>query len=157
MPFNKFPQSNILIFNHRAFNIGEFIDGSAQQHLPEALAKNESRIGAFADRCHSLCNRILELFAIGLEIPEGEGGQKWFAESHDRSKGTSGSVLRLLYYPALPPDSTYNPEVDIRAGAHSDYGSITCKYDRRFYQNRADGRLKTDIEKYSSSFRVNQV
>lgn len=31
-------------------------------------------------------------------------------------------------YPALADDADYQPEVDIRAGAHSDYGSVTLLF-----------------------------
>ncbi|KAF2452639.1 hypothetical protein BDY21DRAFT_405245 [Lineolata rhizophorae] len=110
-----------------AFNVGEFVNGKAQQPLPTPVASREGDIGRFADRCHDLCNKILELFAIGLEIPSSEGGSSWFSSRHDRSKGPSGSILRLLYYPPLPP--TLAPTTDdIRAGAHSDYGSITLLF-----------------------------
>lgn len=65
---------------------------------------------------------MLQLFALALEIPE-----DWFASRHDQSSGPSGSVLRLLYYPSVP-DSSPPDEEDIRAGAHSDYGSVTLLF-----------------------------
>ncbi|KAF2762883.1 Clavaminate synthase-like protein [Pseudovirgaria hyperparasitica] len=108
-----------------AFNLGEFVNGKADQPLPPPLAREESRIGQFADQCHELCNQILRLFARALDIPRDEGGETWFSQRHDRSKGPSGSVLRLLYYPAYGGDATSE---DIRAGAHSDYGSITLLF-----------------------------
>ncbi|KIX01096.1 uncharacterized protein Z518_10162 [Rhinocladiella mackenziei CBS 650.93] len=40
------------------------------------------------------------------------------------------NTLRFLYYPTLLPDTDYVPEVDIRAGAHSDYGSIALLFTR---------------------------
>ncbi|KAJ9637907.1 hypothetical protein H2199_007402 [Coniosporium tulheliwenetii] len=61
------------------------------------------------------------------QIPPSQGGSHWFSDRHNRSKGPSGSVLRLLYYPAIN-DNSYNPSLDIRAGAHSDYGSITLLF-----------------------------
>lgn len=78
------------------------------------------------DSCHELCNRIHELLASGLQIPDPEGGREWFSARHDRTTGPSGSVLRLLYYPAMP--SFPKGETDIRAGAHSDYGSTTLLF-----------------------------
>lgn len=36
----------------------------------------------------------------------------------------------MLYYPSVPAGSDYQPDVDIRAGAHSDYGSITLLFQR---------------------------
>ncbi|OCK93267.1 Clavaminate synthase-like protein [Cenococcum geophilum 1.58] len=108
-----------------AFNIGEFLNGKANQPLPAPLAAEESRMARFADQCHALCDKILQLFGAALEIPSSEGGAEWFSQRHDRAKGPSGSVLRLLYYPSIPspPDQT-----DIRAGAHSDYGSVTLLF-----------------------------
>ncbi|KAB2573174.1 UPF0676 protein [Lasiodiplodia theobromae] len=108
-----------------AFNIGEYTPSNqAPQPLPAPLAPHESQLGDFQARCHALCNHLLRLFGLALRIPASEGGESWFATRHDRSAGPSGSILRLLYYPALPPiDST-----DIRAGAHSDYGSVTLLF-----------------------------
>ncbi|KAK5019080.1 hypothetical protein LTR60_001242 [Cryomyces antarcticus] len=59
-------------------------------------------------------------------IPSTAGGPSWFAAHHDPSSGPSGSVLRLLYYPSV---ANHSPDaLDIRAGAHSDYGSITLLF-----------------------------
>ncbi len=38
--------------------------------------------------------------------------------------------MRPLYYPSIPENADYQPEVDIRAGAHSDYGSVTLLFQR---------------------------
>jgi isopenicillin N synthase-like dioxygenase len=35
-----------------------------------------------------------------------------------------------LHYPPLPPNIEIQPKIDIRAGAHSDYGSITLLFQR---------------------------
>ena len=51
----------------------------------------------------------------------------WFSSRHG---SPSGCTLRLLYYPALPDGADLDDEVDIRAGAHSDYGSITLLFQR---------------------------
>lgn len=48
---------------------------------------------------------------------------------HD-PKQPSGCTLRLLHYPSMPESADYRPEVDIRAGAHSDYGSVTLLFQR---------------------------
>lgn len=111
--------------------MNEFRDGKAQQPLPPPLAENETQVNAFIDQCRSLCVRILELFAIGLEINEKEGGKDWFTPYHDAAKGPSGTVFRTLYYPSLPTSLGYDNETDIRAGAHSDYGTITLLFQQR--------------------------
>lgn len=62
------------------------------------------------------------------QIPASSGGSTWFTTRH--TGGPSGTTLRLLYYPHIPPSSSYQPAVDVRAGAHSDYGSITLLFQR---------------------------
>ncbi|KAI9831324.1 MAG: hypothetical protein M1819_005098 [Sarea resinae] len=113
-----------------AFNFGEFVNGKAQQPLPEALERHEEELNYFSNLCHGLCIKILKLFALGLKIEPEDGGQDWFSSRHDPTKGPSGSILRLLHYPAIPEGADYVPNVDIRAGAHSDYGSITLLFQR---------------------------
>ncbi|KAF2087817.1 Clavaminate synthase-like protein [Saccharata proteae CBS 121410] len=106
-----------------AFNIGDFANGKATQPLPSPLSPHEAQIGRFADQCHALCNNILRVFATALE-----GGASWFAQRHDRTRGPSSNILRLLYYPALSPSAVQVPSTDIRAGAHSDYGTLTLLF-----------------------------
>ena len=89
--------------------------------------------------------KILSLFAIGLEVcipplepivncltppqvDEQKGGREWFSSRH--RDGPSGCTLRLLHYPSIPQGSDFQPDVDIRAGAHSDYGTITLLFQR---------------------------
>ncbi|KAF2432418.1 Clavaminate synthase-like protein [Tothia fuscella] len=113
-----------------AFNMSEFKDGKAQQPLPPLLLQNEARLNTFFAQCHALCMRILELIAIGLEINTLAGGKDWFTAHHDRSRGSSGTVFRMLFYPTLPKSDAYDQETDIRAGAHSDYGTITLLFQK---------------------------
>ncbi|KAF7554042.1 hypothetical protein G7046_g6919 [Stylonectria norvegica] len=103
-----------------AFNFGEFISGKAQQPLPSGIAPLEPQASAFFDSCRSLCQRLLYLLGLGLGIDD------FFSSAHDEKKGASGSILRLLRYP--PVDSTAHSGEDVRAGAHSDYGSITLLF-----------------------------
>ncbi|KAI5781435.1 hypothetical protein EDC01DRAFT_784347 [Geopyxis carbonaria] len=110
----------------QAFNIGEFTPASEpQQPLPPLLSAETPRIAAFSRACHTLCTRLLRLFAVALELPS-----TYFDASHDSpALGPSGSILRLLYYP--PPPAGYAPgDGDMRAGAHSDYGSVTLLFQR---------------------------
>lgn len=108
--------------------MNEFRNGHAQQPLPTPLLEAEAHIDTFITKCHDLCLRILQLFAVGLEIDEPSGGKDWFTQHHDPTIGPSGSVFRLLYYPSLPGSEDYDDETDIRAGAHSDYGTITLLF-----------------------------
>ncbi|KAF2772951.1 Clavaminate synthase-like protein [Teratosphaeria nubilosa] len=104
-----------------AFNIGEPIAGRFQQPLPQTLLRHTRTLLAFEEKCHNLCQRILELFAIALGIQA-----DWFSSRHDRAKGVSGTIFRLLYY----PEAEFQNGIDLRAGAHSDYGSITLLFQR---------------------------
>ncbi|KAL0639567.1 hypothetical protein Q9L58_001393 [Maublancomyces gigas] len=109
-----------------AFNLGEFKDGKAQQPLPASFADNETELNEFQDLCHDLCLKLLRLFAIALNIDPAEGGAEWFTPRHC---SPSGTTLRFLYYPTVAVGE-YSPVLDIRAGAHSDYGSITLLFQR---------------------------
>lgn len=100
--------------------MGIHVQGQFEQPLPDLIQQNVEKVVAFQDACHDLCQRILEAFAIALEIDK-----DWFTSRHDAAKGPIGSVFRLLYYPKA---TETQDEVDIRAGAHSDYGSITCLF-----------------------------
>ncbi|EEH10045.1 conserved hypothetical protein [Histoplasma capsulatum G186AR] len=111
----------------RAMNIHEFKENKAQQELPKSLVPHEAELARFIDLCRKTCNRILTLLAIGLDIPE-----NWFTSRHDPVLGPSGCTLRFLYYPSIdsPASSTFKHGIDVRAGAHSDYGSITLLFQR---------------------------
>lgn len=100
--------------------MGIQVNGEFEQPLPDLIQQNVEKVIAFQEACHDLCQRILEAFAIALEID-----RDWFTSRHDATKGPIGSVFRLLYYPKA---TETQDDVDIRAGAHSDYGSITCLF-----------------------------
>ncbi|KAJ6078995.1 hypothetical protein N7467_008748 [Penicillium canescens] len=110
-----------------AMNFGDFKDGKAQQPLPPSLKPHESEINDFAGLCNKTCTRILTLLALGLEINE-----DFFTIRHDPTTGPTGSILRYLYYPSLKSEATksYKHDKDVRAGAHSDYGSVTLLFQR---------------------------
>lgn len=105
-----------------AFNIAPT---TPLQPLPTSLSTHADLISRFQTSCHTLCTSILSLLGTALEIPERE----YFASRHDQSKGSSGSIFRLLYYPKS--DNASQGEIEgqnIRAGAHSDYGSLTLLF-----------------------------
>lgn len=104
----------------RAFNIAPAYP--ALQPLPSILSTHSPLITTFQRNCHTLCTRILSLLSTALEITPTD----YFSSRHDQSLGPSGSIFRLLYYPRSATD-TPNPN-SIRAGAHSDYGSITLLF-----------------------------
>ncbi|KAI0381871.1 2OG-Fe(II) oxygenase superfamily protein [Hypomontagnella monticulosa] len=104
------------------FNFGPFKDDKATQPILRSIEPYEAQLAAFRASCHDLCRRLLLLFGIGL----GVNPPDFFATAHSPA-APSGSILRFLYYP--PPSSTPTAEDgDVRAGAHSDYGSITLLF-----------------------------
>ncbi|KAI7185034.1 iron/ascorbate family oxidoreductase [Hortaea werneckii] len=111
-----------------AFNMGEPMHNQLQQPLPQPLKPHAQTLITFQNKCHALCQRILTHFATALDIEK-----DWFTSRHDQTKGPSGTVFRLLYYPAAenPPTAGSENGEDIRAGAHSDFGSITLLFQQR--------------------------
>lgn len=108
-------------------NFGEFTSsGAPQQTITLTLSPHVPIIAHFSALCAALSRRLLRLFARALQISSSAGGAEYFTPSHTATTGPSGSILRLLYYPSSPAD--YNPSTDIRAGAHSDYGSLTLLF-----------------------------
>ncbi|KFY34745.1 hypothetical protein V494_06499 [Pseudogymnoascus sp. VKM F-4513 (FW-928)] len=108
----------------QAFNLAEpdATTGQWQQPIPTTFKKNDAALRDFHVRCRRIATRILRLIALGLSIEDTD----WLVRSHKNSPQSS----RFLYYPSLPSDSDYDPDADIRAGAHSDYGSITLLFTR---------------------------
>lgn len=101
----------------------ERLDPNKPGDLKEALnlGKQEAvnidaSIFAFYDSCTKLANTVLQAYALALELPE-----DFFITRHNQQNHT----LRLLHYPSLqiPPKPG-----QVRAGEHSDYGSITLLF-----------------------------
>lgn len=88
--------------------------------MPKPLQDYVQTIIDFQDLCHQFCLRIFQNLAKALDIDE-----DWFASRHDRGEGLSGTVLRLLYYPKV---IDIEDGIDIRAGSHSDFGSVTLLF-----------------------------
>lgn len=75
----------------------------------------------FQHSCFEICQRLLEAIALSLDLDA-----NFFTSQHH--EGTdSASILRLLHYVAIPPGARVDPN---RAGAHSDYGSLTLLFQR---------------------------
>ncbi|KAK5687337.1 hypothetical protein LTS10_001475 [Elasticomyces elasticus] len=98
----------------------EPFDGKLQQPMPKPLEAHTQTILDFQNKCLDLCRSVLELFAVALDLEK-----DWFTARHSQPGQRSGTVFRLLYYPKV---ETYEDGVDIRAGAHSDFGSITLLF-----------------------------
>ncbi|KAI9316256.1 hypothetical protein BX666DRAFT_1859471 [Dichotomocladium elegans] len=106
------------------YNFRNFVNGKPFRPLPAVFEKNKDFIEGFSRSCHHIAMRVLQAFAIALEIPEEYGGSSWFTSRHHYDR-PSGEVLRFLKYPRGGEASYKEP---VRAGAHSDYGSITLLF-----------------------------
>ncbi|GAO45871.1 hypothetical protein G7K_0117-t1 [Saitoella complicata NRRL Y-17804] len=105
-----------------SFNFGadDLMNGTQNQPLPPVFTEQHDFLSSFATSCHSICLDILKFFGHALKVP---GGPYFLAASHQPG-ASSGSTLRLLHYPAVEEEV----QGDNRAGAHSDYGSITLLF-----------------------------
>ncbi|MBD2441410.1 isopenicillin N synthase family oxygenase [Nostoc sp. FACHB-110] len=94
------------------FSQAELISSCLSSHF----AGNYSDIFIFYQACTELANKILQVFALALELPE-----DFFTIRHNQQNHT----LRLLHYPPLQTPPKLG---QVRAGEHSDYGSITLLF-----------------------------
>ncbi|MFM7426246.1 MAG: isopenicillin N synthase family dioxygenase [Elainella sp.] len=76
-----------------------------------------STLASFYQSCiQQIAHPLLQAVALALDLPE-----RFLVERHQQN-----FCLRLLHYPTLPPSAeTADP---LRAGAHTDYGSLTLLF-----------------------------
>jgi isopenicillin N synthase-like dioxygenase len=74
---------------------------------------------AFFEICKSLHMQLMRAIAVGLQIDP-----LWFDQYTDRGDNT----LRLLHYPPVAKEVFDCNKLQVRAGAHSDYGSATLLF-----------------------------
>lgn len=74
---------------------------------------------SFFDLCKELHFKVMRAVAVGLDIDE-----HWFDPYCDGGDNT----LRLLHYPEVKADVFKANQNTVRAGAHTDYGSITLLF-----------------------------
>lgn len=113
-------------FNFSRLN---FITGEQPREIPDWFTEDENRIALvrkMSIQLYHLTIRILRLLAIGLKIEDVDGvtGTEWF-DSRFAPDKPSGTTFRFLHYPG---QKSLNPEGVIRAGAHTDYGSMTLLF-----------------------------
>ena len=82
-------------------------------------AKFKSEMLSFHDECKGLHIEIMRAIAAGLGIDV-----SWFDSYTDQGDNT----LRLLHYPPVKKDVFEKNPNQVRAGEHSDYGSITLLF-----------------------------
>jgi isopenicillin N synthase-like dioxygenase len=74
---------------------------------------------AFHDRCKMLHVEVMRAIAVGMGLDEG-----YF----DSFTDVGDNTLRLLHYPSVPKDVFKKNKMQVRAGEHTDYGSITLLF-----------------------------
>ncbi|BGP32775.1 hypothetical protein JCM10296v2_004559 [Rhodotorula toruloides] len=89
--------------------------------LPALLAEHASALSEFQHSCFDFCQRLMRAFAVALDLPV-----DFFSSRHHEGPDAT-SILRFLHYPAIPPGAKV---ANIRAGAHSDFGSCTLLFQR---------------------------
>lgn len=101
--------------------------------VPSVLKGNEPLVVSTMQKLHKTASEILRLITIGLNIED----PKFFTDRH-RPDEPNGCVFRMLRYPLIRDDdltkdgATFDPS--IRAGAHTDYGSLTLLFQREGQQ-----------------------
>ncbi|KAI9275815.1 hypothetical protein BDA99DRAFT_532764 [Phascolomyces articulosus] len=123
----QYNRGYIGLFVQRGFNIGPIIHGEYNHPLPKVFDESKDQMEDFFRACHATIVQVLEAFAIALEIPEEEGGREWFSKCHNYEDVTSGETIRYMKYPR-GGESTYKEPV--RAGAHSDFGTVTLLFQK---------------------------
>lgn len=105
------------------------LTGISNREMHAFFRNDEKKLGIITStiqKLYQLNMKLLKLLALGLQI-EDDGdvrGEDWFKEKYDAVKPL-GTTFRLLHYLG---QKKMNAEVEIRAGAHTDYGSITLLF-----------------------------
>ncbi|GEQ66549.1 hypothetical protein JCM33374_g212 [Metschnikowia sp. JCM 33374] len=105
-----------------------FETGKSSRKIPAWFLEEPSReelLRSTILKLYKLSIKILQILALGLQIEDTNvKGIDWFTSKYDPEKA-SGTTFRLLHYPG---QKSLNPESTIRAGAHTDYGSMTLLF-----------------------------
>jgi isopenicillin N synthase-like dioxygenase len=105
---------------------GSLLAAQNRDSLPPFWHEHAGKVEAFKHQCHGLVIKLLECFALALELPD----RKFFAGAHKEDAG-DGNSLRMLLYPARDekPDS-HLEDVGSRMAEHTDSGSVTLLFQR---------------------------
>lgn len=98
-----------------AYNIGILQPEAETKWLSDQLELNQTLL-EFYQVGGQVCGQIMRAFALSFGLPE-----SFFKDNHDQHYST----VRLLHY---PPAEVGVETGEVRAGAHSDYGSITLLF-----------------------------
>jgi isopenicillin N synthase-like dioxygenase len=113
-----------------SFEIGREGEEGLPNHWPDRFDSDgtafKEQMVDFFEQCKEVHMQIMQAIAVGLGI---DG--TWFDSYCDGGDNT----LRLLHYPEVGAEVFKKNKNQVRAGAHSDYGSITlvCLTDLRLW------------------------
>jgi isopenicillin N synthase-like dioxygenase len=100
----------------------EGVDGLPNQwpdHLDDEGRDFKETMLSFFETCKNLHRQIMSAIALGMNLPE-----HFFDEFVDEGDNN----LRLLHYPPVRKHTFQNNPNQVRAGEHSDYGSVTLLF-----------------------------
>ncbi|PYI28415.1 oxidoreductase [Aspergillus indologenus CBS 114.80] len=89
------------------------------EHLDAAGQEFKAVMLSFFERCKALHTAVMRAIALGMHLPE---------HYFDSSVDAGDNNLRLLHYPAVDKRVFRDNPWQVRAGEHSDYGSITLLF-----------------------------
>ncbi|KAJ0340685.1 hypothetical protein COL154_012394 [Colletotrichum chrysophilum] len=101
--------------------------GRTNQVLPAPLEAKREKMAAFFAGCDELAKTLLEALAVGLGMPRDFLSKAHTGESCRMRLINYPPVSQLSFPESAPPPASPKPD-DIRAGAHSDYGSLTLLF-----------------------------
>ncbi|CEQ42268.1 SPOSA6832_04085, partial [Sporobolomyces salmonicolor] len=110
---------------------------SDARSLADAIQQSLSTVGFLFIVGHGMEEQAEEMFKISEHFFKNESFEEkqrcayveptFFTSQHGEGPDST-SILRFLHYPAIPAGSNVEPN---RAGAHSDYGSLTLLFQRK--------------------------
>lgn len=117
-------------------------------HLDDEGADFKTTMLSFFESCKTLYTRVMQAIALGMNLPE-----HFFDEHTDAGDNN----LRLLHYPAVSRDVFQRNPGQVRAGEHSDYGSITLLFQdqRGGLQVRSPSGAFVDVRPIADTIVVN--
>lgn len=107
----------------------DFLTGLSSKEIPDWFNEDPDRhklVQMTIKKLYDLSIKIMKILALGLKIEDTDEckGIDWFTSRYNPVR-QSGSTFRFLHY---PNQTSLNPESVIRAGAHTDYGSMTLLF-----------------------------
>ncbi|KAF8538154.1 hypothetical protein BDD12DRAFT_843872 [Trichophaea hybrida] len=102
-----------------SIEIGRDNHPTLKNHWPPGDEKFRQVMNAFYSTCQALHVQVMRSIALGLSLPE---------THFDPCISAADNTLRLLHYPETPAAVFRENEGQVRAGMHSDYGTMTLLF-----------------------------